>query len=211
MLRVQDAIDLFVWRPPQALHEVDDGLLLFHEEPLDSLADVCHMVLHGHVAIMIEKLHNNICPSHRAHGNTKGLQHICTLDLGAHLGKAKIGLHLVHQPLELRPAIDLHVEHGDADIVSEALDVLLYVLKHLVGAWLKHPRSAERLVISVEVPQLNIQGDPVDVRPDDALHDVREAIGEGHAACANRREHPRRLRLLQLVAQLLLAQRHGAL
>mmetsp|Transcript_87344 Transcript_87344/g.255475 ORF Transcript_87344/g.255475 Transcript_87344/m.255475 type:complete len:596 (-) Transcript_87344:665-2452(-) len=211
MLGVQHAVGLLVGRTLEALHELDDRLLLLLEEPLDALADVLHPLLEGQMRVVVQELHHHLAPRDRAHGDAEGLEHVPLLRLRADLGEAEEGLHLEHQAPELRSAVDRHLEGRHFDVGPQVLDVVVQAPEVLRGQREEVVGVADLLVEAVELAQLVVQGHAVDVRADEALHHMVQAVGEGHAAGSDRCQHLRGIRFLQLLRQLLPALVHGGL
>mmetsp|Transcript_100714 Transcript_100714/g.307874 ORF Transcript_100714/g.307874 Transcript_100714/m.307874 type:complete len:248 (-) Transcript_100714:889-1632(-) len=203
MPAVQDAVQLLIRGTFQALHELHDRVLLLLEKPPNPLADIRHPLLQWLVGVVVEQLHHHVRPRHRAHGDAEGLEDVPLLRLDADLREAEEGLDLEHQPGELGPAVDGDLERGHLDVAAQVLDVVLQTAEIRRRQRLERQVAAELLVVTVEIPQLVVERHAIDVGPNDALHDVRKAVREGHPAGADGGEHLRGVALLDLLLELL--------
>mmetsp|Transcript_78165 Transcript_78165/g.207526 ORF Transcript_78165/g.207526 Transcript_78165/m.207526 type:complete len:248 (-) Transcript_78165:326-1069(-) len=120
------AEELLVRGSLQALHELHDRLLLLHEEPLHALADILNASLQRQVGVVVQQLHHHLSPCDGTHRDAKGLQHVLVFYLVASLRKPQEDLDLVHQPPELRPAVDLHLVRRDLHrLAVQVLDIVV--------------------------------------------------------------------------------------
>mmetsp|Transcript_1095 Transcript_1095/g.2659 ORF Transcript_1095/g.2659 Transcript_1095/m.2659 type:complete len:306 (+) Transcript_1095:358-1275(+) len=125
VLRVEHAEQLLIRRALQALHELDDGVLLLLEEPLDTLPNVGDALLKRQVGIVVQQFHHHVGPCDGAHGDTERLEHIPLFGLDPDLREPQKGLHLEHEPGVLRTAVDGNVERGHLDVVPQVVYVIL--------------------------------------------------------------------------------------
>mmetsp|Transcript_48694 Transcript_48694/g.112855 ORF Transcript_48694/g.112855 Transcript_48694/m.112855 type:complete len:206 (-) Transcript_48694:863-1480(-) len=161
--------------------------------------------------IVVQQLHDHLTPSHRAHGDSKGLQDVALLCLDADLGETKEGFHLKHQAPELCAPIDGNLKGWDFDVAAQVLNVVVQAAEVVGGQREEVLSVPEFLVVVVEFVELVIKSHPVDVRPDETLHDVVQAIGKRHAARTDSGQHLRWVGLFQLLRQLLFLLVHGSL
>mmetsp|Transcript_93812 Transcript_93812/g.289332 ORF Transcript_93812/g.289332 Transcript_93812/m.289332 type:complete len:636 (-) Transcript_93812:385-2292(-) len=196
-------------RALQLLHELQDRLLLDHEEPLDALPDVLDPALQRDVSLVTQQLHDHVAPCDGAHGHAAGLDHVALAHVLGDVGEAQEDLHLGdHAPVH-GPAVDLDVKGTHLDLAPQVVDVVVE-RGEVVRGQHAEVRGAHGLVVGMELAQLLLERhDRLQVQH--ALHDVREGRGEGHAAVAGGAQDPVWVRLAELRLQLLLAPLHGLL
>mmetsp|Transcript_55322 Transcript_55322/g.99628 ORF Transcript_55322/g.99628 Transcript_55322/m.99628 type:complete len:453 (-) Transcript_55322:355-1713(-) len=201
VLRVERRVHVGVGSSLQFLHELEDGILLVLEKPLDPLADVGDAPLEWEVRLVAQQLHHDVAPGERAHGHAARLDHIALLDLYCDFREPQEDLNLVHQAPELRPAVHLHVEGGDLDFISEVVDVVIQTTEVLRGQHAE-VRGAQGLVVAVEAPELFLEVHHR-IQVEDALHHMRQRRGEGESAVARGADNPVWIGVVELVLQIL--------
>mmetsp|Transcript_84443 Transcript_84443/g.243774 ORF Transcript_84443/g.243774 Transcript_84443/m.243774 type:complete len:230 (-) Transcript_84443:28-717(-) len=102
----------------------------------------------------------------------------------AEAGEACEHLHLVHHPLELRAAVELHIHSRELDLCPQVIDVSVQVREAFrfdVG-WLE---DAGAHYVGMERPQLFLHGLAVRLGGQRALHQKLEALREANPGLAS--------------------------
>mmetsp|Transcript_8292 Transcript_8292/g.26325 ORF Transcript_8292/g.26325 Transcript_8292/m.26325 type:complete len:251 (+) Transcript_8292:464-1216(+) len=149
--------------PVDPQHELHGRVLLLREEPLEALANVLGLLTHLGRRVLHHQGRDGAGPAHLVEAGAAGLDHVHGIEFLPEARKPREDLDLVHQPSELRPAIQLDVHAGELHRVSQVVDVSVEVLE-AGGPPLVVGQGAGLLGVLMERAQLLLHSPTVELR-----------------------------------------------